>query len=263
MLRAMRTAWTGSRAWHGAPLIAVTTSEVRVAALDAPAEEADPPREEMALGLRYLQAVERAGGIPVAVTPLGMPAMEALLDRVDGICLSGGPDIHPSAYGHQPAAELGPTEPALDAFEIALARAADRRGLPILGICRGAQLLNVARGGTLRQHVPGHRQRQHGSVATHPVRVAPESRLRTLLGAQADVNSFHHQTVDELGARLVPAAWAPDGVLEAYEAQDWPLVVGVQWHAECLVDRPEQLALFQALVAASSAAAKPPVSLAS
>src|SRR5438067_10217990 len=94
--RPMQTARTSPRRWHGAPLIAVTTSEVRIAALDTPAEQGDPPREEMALGLRYLQAVERAGGIPVAVTPLGAPALEALLDRVDGICLSGGPDIHPS-----------------------------------------------------------------------------------------------------------------------------------------------------------------------
>jgi putative glutamine amidotransferase len=259
----MQTARTAPRRWHGAPLIAVTTSEVRIAALDAPAEQADPPREEMALGLRYLQAIERAGGIPVAVTPLGAPALEALLDRVDGVCLSGGPDIHPSAYGHEPGDELGPTEPTLDAFELALARAADRRGLPILGICRGAQLLNVARGGSLHQHLPGHRQVEHGSVPTHRVRVAPESRLRRLLGPQADVNSFHHQTVDVLGARLVPAAWAPDGVLEAYESPDWPFVIGVQWHAECLVDRPEQLALFEALVTAASVAASPAARLAS
>ena len=92
--------------------------------------------------------------------------------------------------------------------------------------------------------------------------VAPESRIRTLLGPRADVNSFHHQTVDVLGARLVPAAWAPDGVMEAYKAADWPFVVGVQWHAEYLVDRPEQLALFEALVSAASVPASPAARLA-
>jgi putative glutamine amidotransferase len=254
---------TASSRWHGAPLIAVTTSELRVAALHVPAAEADPPREEMALGLRYLQAIERAGGVPVVVTPIGTRALDALLDRVDGVCLSGGPDIHPSAYDREPVDELGPTEPALDAFELALARAADRRGLPILGICRGAQLLNVARGGTLHQHLPGHRQTEPGSVVTHGVRVAPESRLRRLLGPQAEVNSFHHQAVDRLGARLVPVAWSADGALEAYEAPDWPFVAGVQWHAECLVDRPEQLSLFEAFVMAASAAASSSARLAS
>jgi gamma-glutamyl-gamma-aminobutyrate hydrolase PuuD len=77
------------------------------------------------------------------------------------------------------------------------------------------------------------------------------------------VNSFHHQAVDRLGARLVPVAWSADGALEAYEAPDWPFVAGVQWHAECLVDRPEQLSLFEAFVMAASAAANSSARLAS
>ena len=122
--------------------------------LDLATDQADPPRQEMVLGMRYLEAVGRAGALAIVVPPMPGPAIPALLERVDGICLSGGPDLHPDAYGAAPHAELGPTEPRLDAFELALARAADERDMPILAICRGMQVLNVARGGTLHQHLP-------------------------------------------------------------------------------------------------------------
>src|SRR4051812_11931064 len=111
------------------PLIAVTTSEMRDASLDRPMAEGDPPRREMALGLRYLEALHDAGALAVVVTPLAPSAIDALLDRIDGLCLSGGPDLHPTTYGAEPDSRLGPTEPHLDHFELALARAADRRGL--------------------------------------------------------------------------------------------------------------------------------------
>src|SRR5437763_1763484 len=192
----------------------------------------------------------------------GAPALEALLDRVDGICLSGGPDIHPSAYGHEPVDELGPTEPALDAFELALARAADRRGLPILGICRGAQLLNVARGGTLRQHLPaeaGHRPAP-GTFGSHRVRLASGSRLASILrpgggpaGLTLNVPTAHHQGIARLGDGLVPAAWADDGLIEAVELAhgpgQHPFMLAVQWHPEAGQDRR----LVSALVAAAAA----------
>jgi putative glutamine amidotransferase len=184
------------------------------------------------------------------------PAIPALLDRVDGIVLSGGPDIHPDAYGAAPHPELGPTEPPLDAFELALARAADERDVPILAICRGAQLFNVARGGSLHQHLPDvvgdgvtHRQPGAPGEPVHDVTVAAGSRLAAILGRRhAHVNSFHHQAVDVLGERLAVTARADDGTVEAFEAVDRSFVVGVQWHAECLVDREEQAALFGAFV---------------
>ncbi len=240
------------------PLIAVTTSEMRGAAVDVPTAEADPPRREMALGMRYLEALERAGGLPVVVPPLDAAAIEALLDRVDGVCLSGGPDIDPALYGAEPDAALGPIEPALDAAELELARAADARAMPILGVCRGAQLLNVARGGTLHQHLPGavpgeveHRQPGAATAVTHHVDVQPGSRLAGVIGAtRADVNSFHHQAARDLGRGLVAVAWAPDGTVEAVEAADRGFALGVQWHVECLTDRPEHHAVFRAFVEA-------------
>jgi len=245
------------------PLIAVTTSEMRQNTLDAATAQSDPPRREMVLGMRYLEALGRAGALATVVPPLPGPMIPALLDRVDGICLSGGPDLHPDAYGAAPHPELGPTEPPLDAFELALVRAALERDMPILAICRGSQVLNVARGGTLHQHVPdvvgdtvAHRQPDEATRATHGVTVAPGSRLAAILGAtDTVVNSFHHQACDLLGERLVPTAWAPDGTVEGVEATDRSFVVGVQWHAECLVHHAEQAALFSALVEASRARA--------
>jgi putative glutamine amidotransferase len=238
------------------PLIAVTTSEMRHNPFDLATPQADPPRREMALGLTYLEAIGRAGAIAVVVPPMPGPAIPALLDRVDGICLSGGPDIHPDAYGAAPHPDLGPTEPPLDAFELALARAADERDMPVLAICRGAQLFNVARGGTLHQHLPDvvgdgvtHRQPGAPGAPIHDVTVAAGSRLAAIMGRRrAAVNSFHHQAVDVLGERLAVTARAEDGTVEAFEATDRSFVVGVQWHAECLVDRAEQAALFEALV---------------
>lgn len=244
------------------PLIGITTSEVRRRSSAHPLPEADPPQPELALGMVYMRAVERAGGIPVVLPPLSAPtAIDALLDRLSGICLSGGPDIDPAVYGADRHPELGPTEPELDAFELQAARGADARGLPILGICRGAQAINVAREGSLRQHLPdvtdgsiAHRQLASGRKPTHAVRVEPGSRLAEILGQlTVQVNSFHHQAVQRLGDGLRAVAWAPDGVVEGIEGDGPQWLVGVQWHAETLVDMHEHLALFEALVTAAAA----------
>ena len=219
---------------------------------DREAQQADPQRRELALGLRYLDAVERVGGVPVILAPIPPEALDALLDRLSGIVLSGGPDLHPAAYGQDPHPELGPTEPDLDRFEISLARRADARRLPTLGVCRGAQVLNVARGGTLHQHLPGHRQSEPGDQTTHDVRLGARSAVGSLLGRTAlDVNSFHHQAIDRLGDGLRVAGRSDDGVVEAIEDPGRDFVVGVQWHAECLVDDPTHRRLFAALVDAA------------
>ena len=234
-----------------APLIGVTTSEVRRGELATLRRHGEPPQHEMALGLTYMRAVELAGGVPVVLPPLNH-GIATLLERLDGVCLSGGPDLDPVAYGARAHEQLGPTEPALDRFELELARAADAAGLPLLGICRGAQALNVARGGTLHQHVEGHRQTELATQPVHAVRITPRSRTSRVLGTRAtQVNSFHHQAVDVLGADLVATAWAPDGTIEAIEDRRHPFLLAVQWHAETLVDAPAQLALFRALIEAA------------
>jgi putative glutamine amidotransferase len=239
------------------PLIGVTTSEVRAAEEVRQIREGEPPRHEMALGLTYLRTIELAGGIPVVLPPLRSGSINPLLDQVAGLCLSGGPDLDPESYSQRADPHLGPIWPELDAIELAVTRAADERELPLLAICRGMQALNVARGGTLHQHLPDdgeirHRQDAAAHERTHEVRVDPASRLGAILGKEADdVNSFHHQAIDELGERLRPVAWAPDGVIEAIEDDQREFLIGVQWHAEGLANAPEHLAFFEAFVQAA------------
>jgi putative glutamine amidotransferase len=243
------------------PLIGVTTSELRHRHQIETTPQGEPEQTEMALGIRYLEAVEQAGGIPVVLPPLRPRAIGALVGRLCGLLLSGGPDLDPEAYGARGHAMLGPTEPELDAFEVALARRADRLGIPILGICRGAQAINVSRGGTLHQHLPDitdgtihHRQSMSGERTSHDVTIEPDSLLASVVGtATLAVNSFHHQAVDRLGRGLRAVAWAPDGTIEALEAPGRAFVLGVQWHAETLVAQRRERDLFTALVHAADA----------
>jgi putative glutamine amidotransferase len=231
------------------PLIGVTTSELRPSALATTRRHGEPAHPEMALGMTYLRTLDAAGAIPVVLPPVGTDHLGPLLDRLDGICLSGGPDLDPAAYGSQVRHEqLGPTEPSLDAFELSLARQALTRNLPILAICRGAQALNVACGGTLHQHIDGHRQKDAATEPTHGVSITPNTRLhRIVKSRQLAVNSFHHQAVDEIGAGLRVVGRAEDGTVEAIEGEGF--TVGVQWHAETLI---AHMPLFEALVRAAA-----------
>ena len=137
------------------PLIGVTTSELRKAETVSPTPEGEPPRHEMALGLTYMKAVEVAGGIPVVIPPMEIGLIGALLDHLDGVCLSGGPDIHPDHYGQEPHEQLGPTAPDLDFFELEIASKADQAGLPMLAICYGQQLLCDVLGGKVGELATG------------------------------------------------------------------------------------------------------------
>jgi putative glutamine amidotransferase len=245
----------------GPPLIGLTTSEIRTARTLRPIPHGEPTPHEFALAIPYVRAVELAGGLPVIVPPLGDVALEPLLDRLDGLCVPGGPDLDPSTYGEDPHSELGPFNPDVDRFEIAMVRAADERELPILGICRGAEVLNVARGGSLIQHLPDlgarlpHRQDTPGTETSHPVSVATDSLLGEVTAAdELQVNSFHHQGIGRLGRDLRPVAAAPDDTVEALEATDRRFCLGVQWHAETLVHMEPQIALFGAFVEAAAGA---------
>ena len=137
----------GTKAGAELPLIGVTTSEIRRKDAVRPTPEGEPAQVELALGLEYVQAIEAAGAIPVVLPPLLPEVVAPLLLRLSGVCLSGGPDLDPAAYGGPQHPRLGPTEPAVDRFELEVARLAWRLGMPVLAICRGAQALNVSRGG--------------------------------------------------------------------------------------------------------------------
>ncbi|HEX2087285.1 MAG TPA: gamma-glutamyl-gamma-aminobutyrate hydrolase family protein [Solirubrobacteraceae bacterium] len=239
------------------PLIAITTSELRKPGstdVATPAHSHEPGgRRDLALALAYPGAVSRGGGAPLVVPPFAPENdVEAILDRVDGVVLSGGPDIHPCLYGQEEHPQLGPVDIGLDRFEIGFVRRALERDLPLLGICRGAELMNVARGGTLLQHVEGHRQEEEARIPTHDVRVEEGSRLAQVLGATTvSVNTFHHQAIDKLGGGVRPVAWSADGLIEGIELTDLEFAVGVQWHAEGLIDAPQQCSLFAKFVGAA------------
>lgn len=197
----------------------------------------------------YPDGVVRAGGMPVLlpVQP-DRGAADALVALLAGLVLTGGPDIDPARYGARPDVRTGPPHQERDAWELALARAALARDLPVLAVCRGMQLLNVALGGTLQQHLPdsGH-QIVPGRFVRRAVRVRPESRLAGILGGSAGVSCYHHQALARIGAGLLPTAWADDEVVEAVESPGHRFVVGVQWHPETDLN---DLRLFEALVAA-------------
>ena len=248
------------------PLIGVVTHELRAEA--APGWAAAPGRSErdrspqrLAMRLSYTQAVQEAGGIAVVVPAHGYADdTGALLDRLDGLLVSGGPDLDPGVYGQDHHPQLGPDVDAVsDAYELALLRGAAERDLPVLGICRGLQALNVARGGTLHQHLPDRTRLEHVQTVepfapAHTVAISRGSLLHWLTGSDgAAVNSFHHQGADRIGAGLEVCARAPDGTVEALWDPAATFWLGVQWHAEGMVDRPEQLALFEGLVAAAGA----------
>lgn len=199
----------------------------------------DGGRERIAVNTAYVRALAGTGLVPVLVPPLLDPAAAgAVLDRVEGLLLTGGEDVEPARYGAPPHAKLGEVDRARDAVELALIAEARRHELPILAICRGIQILNVALGGTLYQDLASERPGalDHADPGgRHGLRVAPGSLLhKTLGGGRAMVNSRHHQAIRDLAPGLRAAAWAEDGVIEGAEPSDRaaPWTLAVQWHPE-------------------------------
>jgi putative glutamine amidotransferase len=200
------------------------------------------------LSWTYVNRVAEAGGAPVLLPPVP-EAAEAVVDRVDALLISGGPDVDPAVYGAERDPLTQRADHTRDATDLAALAAAQRRGIPILAICRGAQLLAAASGGTLHQHLPGHAPRTPGRFEPHHIRIAPESKLGAVLGSSATLFCHHHQGIDQLGTGLVATAWNDEGGIEGAEDPSAPFIVAVQAHPE---EPGEGAALFTAFVEAAA-----------
>ena len=223
--------------------------------------ESAPGKYLDAVFREYSRGVESVGGLPVLIPVFkDLEATRAVLDRIDGLLLTGGTDICPRFFGEEPIVGIGEMEYERDRIEIALTREAETLGMPILGICRGIQVISVASGGTLYQdiytQVPGcldHNQKATKATNTHSVRVARESGLFQILGSDTVwVNSHHHQAVKDLPPGFITSATAGDGIIEAIEKPDHPFLLGIQWHAEgtWMIDEASRK-IFAALVEAA------------
>lgn len=211
--------------------------------------------DSFSLPAPYVDAVRRAGGIALLLTP----GDDYAIDDLDGLLLAGGGDLDPAHYEGTPHPSIYMIDPERDHTELTLARRAVEHGLPTLCICRGLQILNVALGGTLVAHLPdavgprlAHRVPPR-RPAWHVVHIEENSRLAAIVGdASTPGASWHHQAVDRVGEGLRVSAHAADGTVEALEMPDHSFLVAVQWHPELTAaDHPDQQALFDALVAAA------------
>lgn len=204
----------------------------------------------------YIEAIRRAGGIPVLLPP-GEEQWEELLSHLDGVIISGGADINPEEYGGDSEHPyLGRLDLARDASEFRIARRmVESQDKPVLCICRGMQVLNVVLGGTMQEHLPDvlendiHRS-EKGSWQPHPVHVEADSLLAEVMGTtEVTTYSGHHQAIKDLAPSLRVVAHAPDGIIEAVQHENHPWLIAVQWHPEkSAAEDASQQAIFDEFV---------------
>lgn len=228
------------------------------------------------VGRTYINAVLNAGGAPVIIPVTGNDeVIESIVSTLDGLIMTGGVDFDPlKYYGEEPIQELGEVDPARDEFDVKLVRAAVKKGIPVLGICRGHQLLSVAFGGSLWQDIPSqipgsfikHRQSPTpGAYGSHTVNIVKGSFLEKIFGEDtAIVNSFHHQAIKDMPKGFKVVATSVDGIIEGIERvaplEGYPdgggLILGVQFHPESMVTGPDKTvkALFELLVESANQA---------
>ena len=210
----------------------------------------------------YTRSVEEAGGIPLIIPfTENHEVVQATVDHIDALLISGGHDLDPANYGQEPLQKIGTIWPERDQFDFALLKAAMDKGIPIFAICRGHQVVNVFHGGSLYQDLSydpkctiKHWQEQTPSLATHSIAIEKDSKLYKILGQdQWRVNSHHHQTVHEIGEGLKVTALAPDGTIEALESITYPWLVTCQFHPEMMtINSPEAKKIFEAFVQEAS-----------
>ncbi len=209
----------------------------------------------------YICAIEEFGGIPRILYP-GVSDSE--FTDIDGLLLTGGGDIHPDNFDQAWHPSLKYVNEARDELELPLCREKIEADLPVFGICRGIQVMSVAMGGSLYQDVPSqiidpltHPAKENTEDSQHEIEIEHGSRLIKIVGKSADeVNSAHHQAVDEIGEGFVVTARSEDGVIEAIENPSKKFGLGVQYHPERMIQtdefREHRRKLFEAFIAAAS-----------
>ena len=217
------------------------------------------------LSSAYAAAIQAAGGLPLLIpNELPLEALTDLRKHLDGVLLSGGGDIDPTHFNGIDHISIGGISQQRDELEISLVRLAVATDWPLLGICRGTQIINVAMGGTLYTDIPSqyHTELTHNTpldqgrdFLAHEVTIMAESRLNAILGSdKLMVNSFHHQAIKNVAVKLTVSATAADGLVEGLELAEQRFFVGVQWHPECIWQKPEQQKLFKAFIRACQSA---------
>src|SRR5215212_1463027 len=220
--------------------------------------QSPPGKRERAFAyLTYVDALRRAGAIPVLIPPQPENAGE-LIRELDGLLLAGGDDCDPKAYGEDPHPSVEPMDPRRQANDVSLAKYARESGIPTLGICLGVQVMNVAAGGTLVQDIDSQvdTEIEHASEpedrARHDVIVEQGTKLAGILTrSELNVNSSHHQAIRDVGDGLRVTAHAPDGIIEGLEDPRHPFYVGVQWHPEDMTGENSAASIFGAFVDAA------------
>jgi putative glutamine amidotransferase len=223
--------------------------------------------ETYSLARKYAEGVLQAGGAPLIVPHnLDEKSLGAVLDRLDGVLLSGGGDMDPALFGEELHPATSEIEPERDRVELTLARWLVEKDVPFLAICRGIQVLNVALGGSLVQDIPSQvpnavphsfdRKTTPRDYLAHPVKIDPSSQLARIMQVEvAQTNSWHHQAIGRVAEGLQVTADAPDGVIEAVEVPGRRYAIGVQWHPEWMFEQwTEHRWLFEGLVRASESA---------
>ncbi|MGL5231767.1 MAG: gamma-glutamyl-gamma-aminobutyrate hydrolase family protein [Fusobacteriaceae bacterium] len=217
-------------------------------------------KKYIALNNAYVEAIEMAGGIPILIPFADEALAKEYVDRCDGILFSGGEDVSPLFYGEDPKKQLGVIDTKRDFWEKALLKAVVEKSKPILGICRGCQVINVFLGGNLFQdidsqvkNVLGHHPKGVlGDEKYHRIKIKKDSELYKIFNREIiEINSFHHQSVKELGEDLKVIATANDGIVEAFQSYDMDehYILGIQWHPEAMVKRYDEfLKIFENFV---------------
>lgn len=208
----------------------------------------------------YIYAVEKVGGIPVLLPRMkDMKKLKPLLEKLDGILVSGGHDVDPRSYGARITGKCGRIVPERDVMDVFITRYALENHKALLGICRGVQILCAATGGTIYQDLEAEGNFMHHFMdnsprqyPVHKVEFEKNSLLAEIFGkTEVEVNSYHHQAVKTVGDKMKITAHSEDGVIEAIELKNSPVfVLGVQWHPEMMFSSEEQQKIFQAFVTA-------------